>query len=103
MLLETVGRRFHDFSDLDTRFHRLVNLGSPNRFIDGHYDIITLIFHYHYQWNKRDERQRNERAIVEHMAYIDALQSRRVELVEIACRAHLISAKQTLIRSTSIE
>jgi DNA-binding GntR family transcriptional regulator len=74
--------RYHDFSDLDSRFHRLVNTASPNRFIDGFFDLITLIFHYHYQWNKRDERQRNEIAIREHLAYIDALFGQRPGAVD---------------------
>jgi DNA-binding GntR family transcriptional regulator len=99
-LLREIERRFHDFSDLDNRFHRLINAAAPNRFIDGFYDVIALIFHYHYQWNKHDERQRNEVAIREHLTYIDALLSRNVSIVELACRAHLASAKETLIRST---
>jgi len=102
-LLDQISGRYHDFSDLDSRFHRLVNMASQNRFIDGFYDIITLIFHYHYQWNKRDERQRNEVAIREHLTYIEALRSRHIDIVDLACRAHLISAKQTLIRSTSAD
>ena len=100
-LLREVHDRFHDFSDLDSRFHRLINSAEPNRFVDSFYDVITLIFHYHYQWNKHDERQRNEVAIREHLAYIEALESRDVILVEQACRAHLASAKETLMRSTS--
>jgi DNA-binding GntR family transcriptional regulator len=100
-LLDQVERRFHDFSGLDSRFHRLINAASPNRFIDGFYDIITLIFHYHYQWNKQDERQRNEVAIREHLNYIDALASRIPSVVELACRAHLTSARETLLRSTA--
>ncbi len=96
-----IDERYHDFSDLDSRFHRLINAAMPNRFIDGFYDIITLIFHYHYQWNKHDERQRNEVALREHLTYIDALQSRNVSIVELACRAHLASARESLIRSTS--
>ena len=100
-LLSEIDRRYHDFSDLDSRFHRLINSALSNRFIDGFYDIITLIFHYHYQWNKQDERQRNEIAIREHLAYIDALLGRDAAIVELACRAHLSSAKETLIRSTS--
>ena len=100
-LLAEIDERYHDFSDLDSRFHRLINAAAPNRFIDGFYDIITLIFHYHYQWNKRDERQRNEVALREHLSYIDALQSRDAASVERACRAHLTSARATLIRSTS--
>jgi DNA-binding GntR family transcriptional regulator len=98
-LLADIDARFHDFSDLDSRFHRLINVAAPNRFVDSFYDIITLIFHYHYQWNKRDERQRNEVAIGEHLTYIDALESRNPALIELACRAHLASARETLLRS----
>ncbi|WP_342235294.1 GntR family transcriptional regulator [Inquilinus sp. OTU3971] len=100
-LLREIELRYHDFSDLDSRFHRLINAAGPNRFIDGFYDVITLIFHYHYQWRKHDERQRNEVAIREHLAYIEALFSRDTSRVEVACRVHLASAKETLIRSTS--
>jgi DNA-binding GntR family transcriptional regulator len=99
-LLAELEHRYHDFSDLDSRFHRLINSAAPNRFIDGFYDVITLIFHYHYQWNKHDERERNEIAIREHLTYIEALLGRNVSIVELACRAHLTSAKETLIRST---
>lgn len=100
-LLEEIDERFHDFSDLDSRFHRVINSAVPNRFIDGFQDVITLIFHYHYQWNKQDERQRNEAAIREHLTYIEALFSRNVTMIELACRAHLASARQTLLRATS--
>jgi DNA-binding GntR family transcriptional regulator len=100
-LLAEIDSRYHDFSDLDSRFHQLINSVAPNRFIEGFYDIITLIFHYHYQWNKRDERQRNEVAIVEHLTYIEALLSRNEAIIELACRAHLASAKETLMRATS--
>lgn len=100
-LLAEIDARFHDFSDLDSRFHRLVNTALPNRFIGGFFDVITLIFHYHYQWNKKDERERNEVAIREHLNYIDALLSRSRSAIVASCRTHLGSAKQTLIRSTA--
>ena len=86
-LLEDIESRFNDFSDLDNRFHRLVNRAAPNRFIDSFYDIITMIFHYHYQWSKQSERQRNEVAIEEHLAYIDALFRRDRSRIERACSA----------------
>lgn len=98
-LLEQIESRFHDFSGLDNRFHRLINEASPNRFIDDFYDIITFTLHYHYQWNKRDEKQRNLAALHEHLAYIDALESRDSARIEAACRAHLASARETLMRS----
>jgi DNA-binding GntR family transcriptional regulator len=98
-LLDEIEPRYHDFSDLDSRFHRFISSAAPNRFIDSFFDVITMIFHYHYQWNKRDERQRNEVAIREHLTYIEALLSRNVALVELACRAHLASARDTLLRA----
>jgi DNA-binding GntR family transcriptional regulator len=101
VLLRDIELRFHDFSDLDSRFHRLINSAAPNRFIDGFYDVIALIFHYHYQWNKRDERQRIEVAIREHLTYIEALLSRSISMVELACRAHLGSARATLVSATA--
>ena len=85
------------FQRLDNRFHRLVNESSPNRFIDDFSDIITLIFHYHYQWNKADEKERNKAAIMEHLAYIEALQSRNRRRIELGLpKALAICAQHTL-------
>lgn len=100
-LLDDIEVRFHDFSDLDNRFHRFINGVAPNRFISDFYEIITFVFHYHYQWNKIDERQRNEAAIIEHLDYIEALKSREKQRIEAACRRHLMSARRTLISSTA--
>lgn len=100
-LFDELDTRFHDFSALDNRFHRLLNEASPNRFIDDFYDVITFIFHYHYQWNKTDEKQRNRAAIIEHLACIEALQSRNHRRIDTACRRHLRSARETLVRSLS--
>jgi DNA-binding GntR family transcriptional regulator len=49
-LLKEAETRFTDFSALDERFHRCINDASRNRFIVGFYDVISMIFHYHYQW-----------------------------------------------------
>jgi DNA-binding GntR family transcriptional regulator len=100
-LLDEIDERFNDFSDLDSRFHRLINAAAPNRFVDSFYDIITLIFHYHYQWNKRSERHRNEVALNEHLAYIDALLRQDDKAIERACTTHLTSARETLLRASS--
>jgi DNA-binding GntR family transcriptional regulator len=98
-LLRTISLRYHDFPDLDERFHRLI-IGSPNnRFFMDFYDIISLIFHYHYQWNKIDEKQRNKAAVIEHLDYIAALMSRDPKRIEQACRRHLNSARKTLLAS----
>ena len=102
-LLKSISSRYQDFSDLDERFHRLVNNASNNRFIVDFYDIISLIFHYHYQWNKVDEKQRNRVAVLEHLDYIDALFSRDPQRVELACKSHLNSARKTLLSSISVQ
>jgi DNA-binding GntR family transcriptional regulator len=48
---------------------------------------------------KADEQERNAVAIGEHIAYIKALQTRDPDRIEKACRAHLASARETLLRS----
>jgi DNA-binding GntR family transcriptional regulator len=98
-LLEEAETRFTDFSALDQRLHRCINDASRNRFFVGFYDVISMIFHYHYQWNKRDERERNIVAMREHLTYIDALQSRNASAVAKSCNAHLATARQTLLAS----
>ena len=100
-LLRDIETRFHDFSDIDERFHRLINTTSGNRFIVDFHDVISLIFHYHYQWSKADERERNAAAIAEHLDYIAALFSRDPARVDSACRKHLTSARKTLLASIS--
>ncbi|MBV8568356.1 MAG: GntR family transcriptional regulator [Methylobacteriaceae bacterium] len=98
-LLAEIKTRYHDFSSLDERFHRLINNASRNRFIEDFHDVISLIFHYHYQWNKADERERNAVAIAEHLDYIKALETRDPQRIEKACGIHLASARETLLRS----
>jgi DNA-binding GntR family transcriptional regulator len=98
-LLVELDERYSDFSALDEELHRLVHEAMSNRFIHEFYDVIAFIFHYHYQWNKSDEKERNRIAIIEHLAYIGALRSRDAQLVDKACRAHLRTARATLLRS----
>ena len=98
-ILADIDNRYTEFSELDERFHLLVHTSSSNRFIVDFYDIITIVFHYHYQWNKTNARERNARALEEHLDYIAALRSRDPARVEAACRRHLKSARETLLQS----
>ena len=98
-LLRYINRHYKEFSALDERFHRLIYNASHNRFMEGFYDLISLIFHYHYQWRKSTERQRNEVAAREHLELIAALFTRDPDIVEDACRRHLRSARTTLLAS----
>ena len=88
-----------DFASLDERFHRLIHSASDNRFVTDFYDVIALVFHYHYRWNKADAIRRNMVAVQEHLDYIAALQGRDRAAVDRACRAHLRSARRTLLES----
>lgn len=98
-LLSEIATGYGRFSELDERFHRLIHSASANRFIIDFYDVIAMIFHYHYQWNKQDERRRNERAVLEHLDYVAALKARDPARVATACRVHLDSARETLLAS----
>ncbi len=98
-MLADLDTRYKDFSALDERFHLLIHRAAKNRFIADFYDAIAIIFHYHYQWNKAFARQRNERAIHEHLDYIAALESRDPTAIDFSCRLHLRSARQTLLQS----
>ena len=70
-----------------------------NRFVAEFQKVITLIFHYHYQWDKKDERDRNLAAIGEHLRLIEALTDRNEDGALAAARDHLRTSKQTLLSS----
>jgi DNA-binding GntR family transcriptional regulator len=88
-----------DFCELDERFHRLIHAVSNNRFVVDFYDVIALIFHHHYRWRKPGASARNRIAAEEHLDYIGALKSGDPRAVDAACRAHLRSARDSLLES----
>lgn len=98
-LLERIETDFHDFSRLDERFHAAVNGVVRNRFVADFQKVISLIFHYHYQWDKQLERFRNEAAIGEHLAIMAALRSRDPAAAEAATLVHLGTSRETLLAS----
>jgi DNA-binding GntR family transcriptional regulator len=103
LLKEEIEKRHVDFSPLDERFHRLINNSSRNRFMVNFYALISMIFHYHYQWSKIGEKERHVVAIDEHLDYIAALKSRDKELAMARCRAHMNTARATLLRSIEVQ
>ena len=98
-LLANIDSRSLEFSALDERFHLLVHRASHNRFVNDFYDVIAIVFHYHYQWNRTHAKERKRRALEEHLEYIEALQSRDAAAIDAACRKHLSSARETLLQS----
>lgn len=98
-LLTRISTDFHDFSRLDGQFHAAINSVVQNRFVIEFQKVISLIFHYHYQWDKTNERHRNESAIGEHMAIVRALRAHDPDAAEAATRTHLTTSKDTLLSS----
>ena len=98
-LAEDIERRYHDFSLLDEQFHAALGSVVKNRFVAEFQKVIALIFHYHFQWDKKDERERNRAAIGEHLRLIEALKKRDEAAALAAARDHLKTSKQTLLSS----
>lgn len=101
-LLDRIDEDFHDFSRLDETFHAAINSVVSNRFVKEFQKVISIVFHYHFQWNKSDERARNEAAIREHLVYIDALRCRDPDNALAAARRHLETSKHTLLTSLEV-
>jgi DNA-binding GntR family transcriptional regulator len=101
-LLNRIDTDFRDFSQLDERFHTTINAVVKNRFVSDFQRVISLIFHYHYQWDKQLERDRNKAAIAEHRRIIAAMLSRDAEAAQAAMQAHLATSKETLLASLRV-
>lgn len=98
-LQRRIDRDFHEFSKLDETFHKVLNAVMQNRFVAEFQKVISLIFHYHFMWDKTHEKIRNAAAIKEHLAIIDALLARDAQAAHDAARTHLTTSKLTLLSS----
>lgn len=94
-----IDEDYHAFSTLDKRFHETLGSVVRNRFVTEFQKVISLIFHYHYLWDKSDEKRRNLAAIDEHLAILDALESRDRDAALQAAGQHLRTAKSALLSS----
>lgn len=98
-ILAEIDRDYLAFPRLDERFHRTLIETYDNRFMTDFFEIVSMVFHYHYRWNRVDEKQRNRDAIIEHLAIIRALEACDLDLAETAFRQHLGNAKNTMTAS----
>ncbi|MCV0427705.1 MAG: GntR family transcriptional regulator [Roseibium sp.] len=98
-LKQDLASRYHDFSMLDGKFHATINSVVKNRFVVEAQKLISLIFHYHYMWDKRDELERNAAAIDEHLDWINAMLDRDNKRSQAAALKHLRRSKETLLSS----
>lgn len=98
LLRDNIGNSFRMFSQLDRDFHSYC-FQLPTISFDQSLEIISVIFHFHYQWDESDLKQRNIIAVDEHMTILSALICRSDLDATLALRNHLNSAKQSMIRS----
>ena len=92
-------KRYKDFPALDRDFHTFLIGLLKNRFAKEFYDIVSLVFHYHYQWDKGDEQARFQHAVKEHLAILRGLAGRDPAAARAAMRKHLASARHSMMQS----
>jgi DNA-binding GntR family transcriptional regulator len=90
--------RHKDFPALDRDFHTFLIGLLHNRFAKSLYDVVSLVFHYHYQWDKDEEQARNRYAVHEHLDILRALARRDFAGAREAMRTHLNSSRSTLLQ-----
>ncbi|MEM8657538.1 MAG: GntR family transcriptional regulator [Pseudomonadota bacterium] len=98
-ILDNIDRDYLRFPRLDEEFHRLWIDAFENRFMSDFFELVSLVFHYHYRWNKSDEKERNSDAIVQHLEIIDGLMAADLKAAKRAFRNHLVHARETLMAS----
>lgn len=86
-----------EFPDLDREFHTFLIGLLDNRFAEGLNDAVSMVYHYHYQWDKRDEIPRNQYALQEHLAILRPLAKGDVPAAMAAMRSHLSSSRATML------
>jgi DNA-binding GntR family transcriptional regulator len=89
-----------DFPALDSEFHTFLIGLLNNRFAQALYDTVSLVFHYHYLWDKAEgaEMTRNQYAVHEHLDILRALARRDIAGATEAMRIHLNSSRSTLLQ-----
>ncbi|MEH6605505.1 MAG: GntR family transcriptional regulator [Pseudomonadales bacterium] len=91
--------RFQDLPHLDRRLHLAIQSSADNRFIRQFFDIVSFVCHYHYQWQKGDEQERNMVAVEEHIDLITKLLAKDIRGSIMSLENHLNTSRKTLMRS----
>lgn len=98
-IIGNIDENYLDFPRLDERFHRLFVDNLDNRFVGDFFELVSVIFHYHYRWKKQDEKERNLAAAHQHLAVIHAIKEGDLERVQTEFDIHLQDARNTLLNS----
>lgn len=93
-----MATRYSEFPGLDREFHTLLIGILHNRFAQSFYDVVSFVFHYHYQWDKKDEMSRNTFALEEHLDILHALAERDGRALD-KIHQHLASSRRTLMNA----
>lgn len=96
-IIENIDEEYLNFPRLDELFHRTISNDLNNRFVDNFFELITVIFHYHYRWDKFQKKHLILEAAQQHMKVIQAVKSGDKELALSAFNEHLQLAKETLL------
>lgn len=102
-IIDRIDDAYLSFPRLDEQFHRTMIDALSNRFIVDFFELVSVIFHYHYRWNKLDEHERNLAAAQQHLQVIHALKAGDHTAASAAFKNHLQHARATLLASVSWE
>ncbi|SMB87626.1 transcriptional regulator, GntR family [Pasteurella testudinis DSM 23072] len=101
-LRDNVVREYPDFSALDNKLHSLLLSAANNPFIDDFIELISVIFHFHYQWDNSNLLERNILAVEEHLAIIQNILNNDKPVATKELKQHLDTAKKTLKNSVAL-
>ena len=88
-----------EFPALDREFHSFLISLLDNRFAESLNEAVSMVYHYHYQWDKRDELPRNQYALQEHVAILRPLVGGDLPAALTAMRRHLHSSRSTMLNA----
>lgn len=100
-LKQEIIENYANFSHLDHKLHTLILSAADNPFIDEFIELITVIFHFHYQWNNQNLRTRNILAVEEHLTLLNNIINKDEDSAMVALKKHLRTAKSTLIHNAT--
>lgn len=98
-LQKNIQNEYKHFSELDRDFHKLILSCNDNPFFMQSFDLISVVFHFHYQWDSSDLKERNNIAVSEHIAVLTAILQKNEPLAITALCRHLNTAKTSMQES----
>ncbi len=98
-LQKTLASDYMQFPSLDQEFHAWIISHLRNRFAEHYLSVISIVFIYHYQWRRNEERHLNAVALAEHLAILNELRAERFVPARAALVRHLTTSRAAMLRS----